>query len=281
MTTVGQCDKNVHDQTNNPNETTPNGNTNVFTHWWTFVTTTSKTIVAEVVRALATQDRGIGVGGVALCGAVATFAVGQINLFGVVQKILAHQGGVGSTQTSRWKSTRFKGSIVVVAPRPTKFGYNARPSNITNARSSNGAYNAPPLFCMGRGTVQVFEFIAIGGFFKPKVLARTFSRHVVVVPRWTRLARRPWYCVLILKSTLFALLANGAIFVAELSFAARLAFGGSFGTGFARRAIFTELIGRRTAFGSGRARRKTGESIGINFRSLWHGDRGRSSFGHD
>ena len=191
MTTVGQCDNNVHDQTNNTNEATTDGYTNVFVEWRTTVTATGKTVVAVVERALAAQERGVDVGGVASCGAVATVAVGQINLFGVV-KIFAHQGGVGSTQTSRWKSTRFKGSIVVVAPRPTKFGYNARPSNITNARSSNGAYNAPPLFCMGRGTVEVFEFIAIGGFFKPKVLARTFSRHVVVVPRWTRLARRTW-----------------------------------------------------------------------------------------
>ena len=117
MTTVGQCDKNVHDQTKNTNETTTNGNTNVFTHWRTKVTATGKTVVAVVVRALATQERGIGVGGVALCGAVAIFAViGQINLFGVVQEILAHQGGVGSTQTSTGKCATFKGSVVVVAP---------------------------------------------------------------------------------------------------------------------------------------------------------------------
>ena len=208
MTTVGQCDKNVHDQTNNPNETTTNGNTNVFTHWRTTVTTTRKTIVAEAVRALATQDRGIGVGGVALCGAIATFAVGQINFFGVVQvvqKILTHQGGVGSTQTSTGKSTRFKSSIVVVAPRPTKFGYNARPSNITNARSANGACNTSPIDFVGRGTVEVFELTAIGWFFKSFILARTFSGRVVVVPNWARFARGTWQCVLILKGTGLAL----------------------------------------------------------------------------
>ena len=122
MTTVGQCDKNVHDQTNNTEETTTNGNTDVCTHWWTFVTATGKTVVAVVVRALATQERGIGVGGVASCGAVPIFAViGQINLFGVVQEILAHQSRVFPTQASRWKCATFKGSVVVVTPRPTKF----------------------------------------------------------------------------------------------------------------------------------------------------------------
>ena len=116
MTTVGQCDKNVHDQTKNTKETTTDGNTNVCTHWWTLVTATGKTVVAVVVRALATQERRIDVGGVASCGAVATVAVGQINLFGVVQKILTHQGGVFSTQTSTGKCATFKGGVVVVAP---------------------------------------------------------------------------------------------------------------------------------------------------------------------
>ena len=116
MTTVGQCDKNVHDQTKNTNESTNDGNTNVCTHWRTFVTATGKTVVAVVMRALATHERGIDVGGVASCGAVATVAVGQIKLVGVVQKILAHQGGVGATQTCRWKCATFKGSVVVVAP---------------------------------------------------------------------------------------------------------------------------------------------------------------------
>jgi len=125
MTTVGQCDKNIHDQTKNAKETTTDGNTYVCTHWRTFVTATGKTVVAVVMRALATHERGIDVGGVASCGAVATVAVGQIKLVGVVQKILAHQGGVGSTQTCRWKCATFKGSVVVVAPRPTKFGENA------------------------------------------------------------------------------------------------------------------------------------------------------------
>ena len=116
MTTVGQCDKNVHDQTNNTNEATTDGYTNVFVEWRTTVTATGKTVVAVVERALAAQERGVDVGGVASCGAVAIFAViGQINLFGVVQKILAHQGGVFPTQTGTGKSTTFKGSIVVVA----------------------------------------------------------------------------------------------------------------------------------------------------------------------
>jgi hypothetical protein len=116
MTTVGQCDLNEYEDSKKTEETTTNGNTNVFTHWRTKITTTGKTVVAVAVRALATQKRSIDVGGVAACGAVATFAIGQINRFGVVQKILAHQGGVGATQASRWKSTTFKGSIVVVAP---------------------------------------------------------------------------------------------------------------------------------------------------------------------
>ena len=125
MTTVVNCDENVHEDSNNTKETPTNGNTNVITQRRTTVTTTRKTVVAVTVSALATQERGIDVGGVASCGAVATVAVGQINLVGVVQKILAHQGGVGSTQTCRWKSATFKGSVVVVAPRPTKFGENA------------------------------------------------------------------------------------------------------------------------------------------------------------
>jgi len=193
MTTVGQCDNNVHDQTNNTNETTTDGYTNVFVEWRTTVTATGKTVVAVVERALAAQERGVDVGGVASCGAVAICAVvGQINLFDFVQKILAHQGGVFSTQTSRWKSTTFKGSVVVVAPRPAKFGQHARPSNITNARSSNGACNTTPIIFVGRGTVEVFEFTAIGRFFVSFILARTFSSHVVVVSSRARFARGTW-----------------------------------------------------------------------------------------
>ena len=116
MTSVGQCDLNIRENSKKTEETTTDGNTYVCTHWRTFVTATGKTVVAVVVRALATHERGVDVGGVASCGAVATVAVGQINLFSVVQKILAHQGGVGATQTGRWKGATFKGSVVVVAP---------------------------------------------------------------------------------------------------------------------------------------------------------------------
>ena len=156
MTTVGQCDKNVHDQTNNTEETTTYGNTNVFTQRRTKVTTTSKTIMAVVRRALATQERGIDVGGVASCGAIATVAVGQINLFGVVvQKILVLQSRVFSTQASRWKSTTFKGNVVVVAPGPTKFGLNTVPIDVSNAGSTNGASNACPIFWVSGDVVEV------------------------------------------------------------------------------------------------------------------------------
>jgi hypothetical protein len=118
MTTVGHCDLNEHEDSKKSEETTSNGNTNVFNQRRTSITTASKAIVAVIVRALATQERTIDVGGVASCGAVATFAVGQINL---VFQELAHQGRVFPTQTSTGKGTMFKGSIVVVAPRPTKF----------------------------------------------------------------------------------------------------------------------------------------------------------------
>ena len=172
MTTVGQCDKNVHDQTNNPNETTTNGNTNVFDHWRTTVTTTRKTIVAEVVRALTTQDRGIGVGGVALCGAVSPFAVvGQISL--VFQELVAHQSRVLPTQTSTGKSTTFKGSIVVVASGPSKFGYYPVPSDVSNAGGTDGAFDACPIFWVGGSVVEVVELVAVGWFCKAVVLAQT------------------------------------------------------------------------------------------------------------
>jgi hypothetical protein len=162
MTTVGQCDKNVHDQTNNTEETTTDGNTNVFTQRRTKVTTTSKTIMAVVRRALATQERGIDVGGVASCGAVATVAVGQINLFGVVQKILAHHGGVFSTQTSTGKCATFKGGVVVVAPGPPKFGLNTVPIDVSVARGTNGAFDAVPIGGDGGGVVEVLNIVAVG-----------------------------------------------------------------------------------------------------------------------
>ena len=115
MTTVGQCDLNVHEDSKKTKETTPNGNTNVFTQWRTLVTATGKTVVAEVERALATHHRGIGVRGVTPCGAVATVVVGQINVVVFVQVKLAHQSGVGATQTSPGKSATFKSGVVVVA----------------------------------------------------------------------------------------------------------------------------------------------------------------------
>ena len=165
MTTVGQCDKNVHNQTKNTNETTTDGNTNVCTHWWTFVTATGKTVVAVAVRALATHERGIDVGGVALCGAIATVAVGQIKLVGVVQKILAHQGRVGSTQTCRWKSATFKGSIVVVAPGPSELGSDTVPVDITNAGGTKGALDACPICWVHGSVVEVLHFAAVGQCF--------------------------------------------------------------------------------------------------------------------
>ena len=81
MTTVGQCDNNVHDQTNNTNEATTDGYTNVFVEWRTTVTATGKAVVAVVERALGAQHRGIDVRSVASCGAVAVgVAVGHVNL---------------------------------------------------------------------------------------------------------------------------------------------------------------------------------------------------------
>jgi hypothetical protein len=129
--------------------------------------------VAVAVRALATQKRSIDVGGVAACGAVATFAVGQINRFGVVQKILAHQGGVFPTQTSTGKSTTFKGSIVVVASGPSKFGLDPVPSDVSNAGGTDGAPSAVPIFWVGGGVVEVVELVAVGWFCKAVVLAQT------------------------------------------------------------------------------------------------------------
>ena len=172
MTTVGQCDKNVHDQTNNTEETTSYGNTNVFTQRRTKVTSTSKTILAVVGRALATQERGIDVGGVALCRAVATVAVvGQINT--VLQELVAHQSRVLPTQTSAGKSTTFKGSIVVVASGPSKFGYHPVPSDVSNAGGTDGAFDACPIFWVGGGVVEVVELVAVGWFCKAVVLAQT------------------------------------------------------------------------------------------------------------
>jgi hypothetical protein len=124
-----------------------------------------------------------------------------------------------------------------------------------------------------KGIVEVFKFTAIGWFFKSLILARTFSGHVVVVSSWTRLAKGTWQCVLILKGTSFALLAGGAIFVAKFPFATRLAFGGSFGTGFAGRAIFTQFIGCRTAFCSSWAYSESGGSFGIDFGPKRYNDR--------
>ena len=172
MTTVGQCDKNVHDQTNNTEETPTNGNTNVFTQRRTFVTTTSKTVVAVVVGALATQERGIDVGGVASCRAVATFAVvGQI--IAVLQELVAHQGRVFPTQTSTGKSTTFKGSIVVVASGPSKFGNDTGPCDVSNAGGTDRAPGAVPMLWVGGGVVEVLEFVAVGWFCKAVVLAQT------------------------------------------------------------------------------------------------------------
>ena len=172
MTTVGQCDKNVHDQTNNTEETTSYGNTNVFTQRRTKVTSTSKTIVAVVGRALATQERGIDVGGVASCRAVATVAVvGQINA--VLQELVAHQSRVFPTQTSTGKSTTFKGSIVVVASGPSKFGLDPGPGDVSNAGGTDRAFDACPIFWVGGGVVEVVELVAVGWFCKAVVLAQT------------------------------------------------------------------------------------------------------------
>jgi hypothetical protein len=172
MTTVGQCYKNVHDQTNNTEETTSYGNTNVFTQRRTKVTSTSKTIVAVVGRALATQERGIDVGGVALCRAVATVAVvGQINA--ILQELVAHQSRVLPTQTSTGKSTTFKGSIVVVASGPSKFCNDTGPRDVSNAGGTDGAFDACPICWVGGGVVEVVKLVAVGWFCKAVVLAQT------------------------------------------------------------------------------------------------------------
>ena len=106
-------------------------------------------------------------------GAVATFTVGKINLFLFVQIVLAHQGGVGATQTSRWKSTTFKGSIVVVASGPSKFGNDTGPGDVSNAGATDRAPSAVPILWVGGGVVEVLEFVAVGWFCKAVVLAQT------------------------------------------------------------------------------------------------------------
>jgi len=99
MTTVGQSDQYVPNQTNNTEKTTANGNTDVFTQGGATVATASKPVVAVIVGTLPTEKGIVGVGCVALCGAVVTgFAFGQINLDVVlVQVVLAHQCWVFST----------------------------------------------------------------------------------------------------------------------------------------------------------------------------------------
>lgn len=80
-----------------------------------------------------------------------------------IQVILAHQSGVGPTQTSRWKRAAFKCKFVVVASEPSKFGQDPGPSDFADAGSTNGACHACPIVFVGRGVVQVLRVAAIGG----------------------------------------------------------------------------------------------------------------------
>ena len=128
--------------------------------------------MAVVVGALATQERGIDVGGVASCRAVATLANRQINAV-LVQELVAHQGRVFPTQTSTGKSTTFKGSIVVVASGPPKFGNDTGPGDVSNAGGTDRAPSAVPILWVGGGVVEVLEFVAVGWFCKAVVLAQT------------------------------------------------------------------------------------------------------------
>ena len=163
MTTVVNCDLNVHEDSNNTKETPTNGNTNVITQRRTTVTTTSKTIVTAPASALATQERGIDVGGVAACRAVTTFAVvGQINA--LLQELVAHQGRVFSTQTSTGKSTTFKGSIIVVASGPSKFGNDTGPGDVSNAGGTDGTFNAVPIAWINGSSVEVMNIVAVFWF---------------------------------------------------------------------------------------------------------------------
>ena len=107
----------------------------------------------------------IDIGSVAFRGAVlAGVAFGQI-VFVVffVQVILAHQSGVGATQTCRWKRAPFKCKVVVVASCPSEFGQDTRTSNVTDAGSSNGACDAGPFVFVIRRVVEVLRVAAIGG----------------------------------------------------------------------------------------------------------------------
>ena len=222
-TTVGQCNLNEYDQTNEAKKTTHDGNTNVFPQRRATVATTGKTVVAVVKCTLAAQHRGIDVRGVASCGAVAGgVAVGQINVVVFVQVKLAHQCGIGAAQTSRGESTTFKSGIVVVASGPPKFGLDTVPIDVAIAGSTKGAFDACPICWVGGGVVEVLKFVAVGRFFKAQVLARSFSSHGVVVPRWTRFARGTWVCVLVLKGSCWTILTDRAECTTKLSFVARL-----------------------------------------------------------
>ena len=134
-----------------------------------------------------------------MCGAVATFAVGEINLFRFVRIVLAHQSGVGATQTSRWKSTTFKGSIVVVAPGPSKFCKNARPSNITNAGGTDGASSAVPIFRVSGSIVEVMYIVAVLWFDTTGIEARRFALEILCVTSWTCNTFGAWNEILWLK----------------------------------------------------------------------------------
>ena len=97
-----------------------------------------------------------------MCVTVAIFAVGQINLFVFVGIELAHQGGIFPTQTSTGKSTTFKGSIVVVASGPSKFGLDPVPIDVSGTGGTNGAFDAVPIGGDGGRVVEVLNIVAVG-----------------------------------------------------------------------------------------------------------------------
>ena len=55
-----------------------------------------------------------------------------------------------------------KGSLVVVAPGPTKFGLNTVPIDVSNAGGTKWAFDAGPIVGVGGGVVEVPNIVAVG-----------------------------------------------------------------------------------------------------------------------
>ena len=111
-------------------------------------------------------------------------------------KIFVDQGGVCTTQTGGGKRTPFKCSRVGGTSWPAKFRLDTGPRDVTHARSTDWAFQAPRFVRCLFVRNPIFVVATIFWFNATGINARRFPRYVLQITTGACFALRTWECIL-------------------------------------------------------------------------------------